>query len=121
MGSVTVDLLVGVLCLDEDHAVRAADTVEGQTRGILHHFDRSDVVGIDSQEAAPRSGLDWLPVNHIERLRVAIDTGRSANSEGDAAVWSSGDHYAGNAGLQGLFDGLRRGVIKVFTGDGIAN
>ena len=109
--------LVGVFCLDENHAVRAADAVESQTSRILHHFDRRDIVGIDSQEAAARSRLDWLPVDHIEWFGVAIDGSRSANSESDPTVCSSGDRHTRNAGLQGLFDRLRSGAIKVFACD----
>src|SRR2546423_3986376 len=107
--------LIGVLGLDEDYAVRTANTVERQACGVFQHFDRGDIVGVDSHQTAARSGLDWEPVDHKERLRATIDSRCSTNSDGDSAVWSSRDHYARNTGLQGQFDRLSVILVDVFA------
>ena len=103
-----------MLCLDQNHAVCGAHTVESEAGGVFQHFDRSDIVGIDSHEAAARSRLDWQSVNDEEWFRVAIDGCLSANPDGDSTFCILGDHYASDMTLQRPFNRLIGGLVEVF-------
>jgi len=83
---------------DEHHAVGTLRTVDGRGRGILEHFHAHNVGGVEQRErrhrrmaavsqriaqsearAAVVATLPYHAVDHIERVRIGIDRGQTAD------------------------------------------
>src|SRR6185436_18902364 len=120
---------VPLLCLDENHAVGGAGTVDRGSGGILEDRDRLDVRRVEHVERIARkrritadtepAGLDLIAgdchaVDYIERLIAGADRGSATNHNVRACAWLTavlGDLNARRAAFDHVGDVGRHGDL----------
>src|SRR6058998_563836 len=101
MGSLT-----RALGLDDDDAVGAAQAIQRRLGGLLQHFDRFDVVGVDPRQVALGTRIDDHTVQHVQRGVVAPDGRAATDADRKATVGRPAHLHAGKATHQQLLDRL---------------